>query len=80
MTGQVIYQLLEGFSLLGVMVFAVSGALCAADKRMDILGFILVGTVTGIGGGTLRDLLLGVSPVFWVQDPLSIYICIVTLP
>jgi len=69
-------QVLYAFSILGTFVFAVSGALFAAEKRLDILGFILVGTVTGIGGGTLRDLLLGVSPVGWIQEPLTIYLCI----
>ncbi len=71
-----IEQLLYVFSIIGTVVFAVSGALFAAEKRMDILGFILVGTVTGVGGGTLRDLLLGISPVSWVQSPLAVYICI----
>jgi len=61
-----IHNLLENLSFFGVMVFAVSGALFAAEKKMDILGFILIGTVTGVGGGTLRDLLLGIFPVFWV--------------
>ncbi len=36
---------------------------------MDLVGFALLGTVTGIGGGTLRDLFLGLSPVFWVKEP-----------
>jgi uncharacterized membrane protein YeiH len=43
----------------GVIVFAISGALVASRKQMDIVGFVLLGTVTGIGGGTLRDVLLG---------------------
>lgn len=55
--------------ILGVTVFAVSGALKAAEKRMDIFGMILLASATGIGGGTLRDLLLGLTPVFWVQAP-----------
>ena len=46
-------------------VFAISGALAAAEERQDILGFVLFGTITGIGGGTLRDLLLGAYEVFW---------------
>lgn len=54
--------------LVGVAVFAISGALEAARRQMDPIGFIIVGTATGIGGGTLRDLVLGVRPVFWVQD------------
>lgn len=55
--------------LLGVAVFAVSGALMAAEKRMDPFGFAVLGTITAIGGGTLRDLVIGVQPVFWVGQP-----------
>ena len=53
----------------GVAVFALSGALVAARKGMDPFGFALLATVTGVGGGTLRDLLIGADPVFWVGDP-----------
>ncbi len=53
----------------GVAVFALSGALVAARKGMDPFGFALLATVTGVGGGTLRDLLIGTRPVFWVGDP-----------
>jgi uncharacterized membrane protein YeiH len=60
----------------GVAVFAVTGALVASRKQMDIVGFALLGTVTGVGGGSVRDLLLGL-PVFWVQQPLYGVICIV---
>ncbi len=52
----------------GVAVFAVSGALKAAEKEMDVFGFAMLGCVTGIGGGTLRDLLLGIRPVFWITQ------------
>jgi uncharacterized membrane protein YeiH len=58
----------------GDVVFAVSGALTAARYRMDILGFVLIGTITGIGGGTTRDLLLG-RTVWWTQDPLELILC-----
>ena len=54
--------------LLALGVFAISGALAAGEKKLDILGFILFGTVTGIGGGTARDLLLDAHPVFWIAD------------
>jgi uncharacterized membrane protein YeiH len=56
------------FDLLALGVFAISGALAAGEKKMDILGFILFGTITGIGGGTARDLLLDAHPVFWIAD------------
>ncbi len=62
---------------LGVIVFAISGALVASRKQMDIVGFALLGTVTGIGGGTLRDLLLGQGPVFWVREPAYLIVCVI---
>jgi uncharacterized membrane protein YeiH len=52
----------------GDIVFAVSGTLVATRNRMDVLGIVLIGIVTGIGGGTLRDILLG-RPVWRVQNP-----------
>jgi len=62
---------------LGVIVFAVSGALVASRKQMDVVGFALLGTVTGIGGGTLRDLLLDQGPVFWVHKPAYLIVCVI---
>lgn len=53
----------------GVAVFAATGALAASRKQVDIIGFLFLATVTGIGGGTLRDLVLGRTPVFWVVNP-----------
>src|SRR3954469_24833613 len=60
---------------LGIVVFAVTGALVASRKQMDVVGFALLGIVTGVGGGTLRDLLLGTAPVFWVRDAARVLIC-----
>jgi len=53
---------------MAVAVFAITGALMASRKQMDIFGFVMMGTVTGVGGGSLRSLLLGIS-VFWVSAP-----------
>jgi uncharacterized membrane protein YeiH len=55
--------------LLGVAVFAVSGALSAGRKSFDLLGVAIIALVTAIGGGTLRDLLLDRHPIFWIADP-----------
>lgn len=55
--------------LLGVAIFAVSGALAAGRKSLDLLGVIVIAVVTAIGGGTLRDLLLDRHPIFWIADP-----------
>lgn len=52
----------------GVAVFAISGALAAGHKSLDLLGVVVIATVTAVGGGTLRDLLLD-RPVFWIQQP-----------
>jgi uncharacterized membrane protein YeiH len=60
---------------LGIVAFAISGSLVASRKQMDIVGFILLGIATGIGGGTLRDILLG-APVFWVRQPAYLIICV----
>ncbi|MGC2857301.1 trimeric intracellular cation channel family protein [Novispirillum sp. DQ9] len=62
--------------LVAVAVFAITGALVAARREMDPIGFVFLGTVTGIGGGTFRDLVLGIEPVFWVVQPAYLWTCI----
>ena len=59
----------------GAGVFAVSGALLAAEKRQTLVTFIFFAVVTGVGGGTLRDLLIGAA-VFWVRANVTLLICI----
>ena len=61
--------IIYGLDLFGVAVFAVSGSLAAGRKRMDVFGVIVLGLVTALGGGTLRDTLLDSGPVFWIADP-----------
>ncbi len=51
-----------------VLVFALTGALAASRAQLDIVGFIFFAAITAVGGGTLRDLLLGRDPVFWIAD------------
>jgi uncharacterized membrane protein YeiH len=63
------------FDFFGIAVFAVSGALVAAERRLDFVTFVFFAAVTGVGGGTLRDLLIG-SPVFWVRNNATLLICI----
>ncbi|MFI0396177.1 trimeric intracellular cation channel family protein [Paracoccus jiaweipingae] len=52
-----------------VIIFALTGALVASRGQLDLVGFIFFATLTGVGGGTLRDLVLGRAPVFWVERP-----------
>src|SRR5687767_11769750 len=72
-----LFRLVHFFDVLAAIVFAVSGALVASRKGMDVMGFIWLAVVTGVGGGTVRDLILGV-PVFWVQNPVYVSACLVT--
>jgi uncharacterized membrane protein YeiH len=58
----------------GVLVFAITGALVAARLKHDIVTFVFFATLTGIGGGTLRDLLIG-APVFWLSDQGYLVVC-----
>jgi uncharacterized membrane protein YeiH len=59
----------------GIGVFAISGALLAAEKRQTLVTFIFFAVITGVGGGTVRDLLIG-APVFWVHTNATLLICI----
>ena len=68
-------RLLYVFDIFAVVVFAVSGALVASRKRLDVMGFMWLAVVTGVGGGTIRDLLIG-APVFWVGTNATLLICI----
>ncbi len=61
-------RLLYFLDLAGVAVFAASGALAALASGMDLLGVLVLASVTAVGGGTIRDLLLNRHPVFWMQD------------
>lgn len=54
--------------IVGTMVFAISGALAGRDKKLDFFGIAAIGLITAIGGGTMRDVLLGSTPVGWMQD------------
>lgn len=59
----------------GIAVFAISGALLAAEKKQTLVTFIFFAVATGIGGGTMRDLLIG-APVFWIKTNATLLICI----
>src|SRR4051812_13268407 len=62
-------MLLHMLDLIGVALFAVSGALAAGRKQLDLVGVVVLGLVTAIGGGTIRDVLLDRHPLFWLADP-----------
>ncbi|PJG48975.1 hypothetical protein CAF53_12595 [Sphingobium sp. LB126] len=67
---------LETLSIVGTFVFAASGALAAARLRQTLVTFAFFALVTGVGGGTVRDLLIG-APVFWVHDATPAIACMI---
>jgi uncharacterized membrane protein YeiH len=64
--------------LFGTAIFAISGVILAGRLRMDPFGVMVLGSVTAIGGGTIRDMALGATPVFWITDTTYIWVIIVT--
>lgn len=63
--------------LIGTIVFAISGAIAARQHKMDIFGMFVLAFVTGVGGGTLRDVMIGSTPVFWMKQP--IYVLMISI-
>jgi uncharacterized membrane protein YeiH len=60
--------------LMGVAVFAVSGAIAAGRKGFDLLGVVVIAVVTAVGGGTIRDVLLDRHPIFWLAEPVHLVV------
>ncbi len=71
-------SLLQYLDYAGTVIFGATGCLVAARKKNDLVGFILLSMATGTGGGTLRDMILGHVPVFWVSNPYYLYLCVGT--
>lgn len=67
-------MILYVLSLVGVGVFAASGALAAGRKGFDLLGVTVIAGATAIGGGTIRDVLLDRHPIFWIADPMQLLV------
>jgi uncharacterized membrane protein YeiH len=69
-------MILRVLDLLGVAVFAASGTLAAGRKSLDLLGVLVIAAVTAIGGGTIRDVLLARGEIFWIGDPVFLWIIV----
>jgi uncharacterized membrane protein YeiH len=72
-----LFRLVPFFDVLAAVLFAASGAMVASRKGLDVMGFMWLAVITGVGGGTVRDLVLNV-PVFWVQNPVHVSACLLT--
>lgn len=66
----------SALEMIGTVAFAASGALTAMRKKMDLLGVIVLGVVTAVGGGMIRDILLGISPPLALRNPLAVIVAI----
>lgn len=66
------------FQVIGTIAFAISGALVAGKRKMDWFGVIVLAVMVAVGGGSLRDLFLGVTPVFWVETPWYVLLAAIT--
>lgn len=70
------FDAFSALNVFGLFVFAISGALTALRNDMDFFGVAMIAIVTGVGGGTLRDVLLGSFPVWWIKDTSAIFVCL----
>lgn len=70
--------LLYFIDIFGTAVFAISGVLLAGRLKMDPFGVVVLGSVTAIGGGSIRDMALGATPVFWITDTAYIWVILIT--
>ncbi|WP_047547233.1 trimeric intracellular cation channel family protein [Psychroserpens sp. Hel_I_66] len=68
----------EVIDILGTIAFAISGVLVALNKRMDPFGVLIIAFVTAVGGGTLRDVMIGIEPVSWMRNMTYVYVIIGT--
>lgn len=67
---------ISALEMIGTVAFAASGALTAMRKKMDLLGVIVLGVVTAVGGGIIRDILLGITPPLAFRNPLAVLVAI----
>ncbi|MEO9805684.1 MAG: trimeric intracellular cation channel family protein [Reichenbachiella sp.] len=72
-------DLIYTLNIIGTFVFAISGALTASEKKMDAFGSAVIALITALGGGTLRDMLIGSQPVGWMLDPNYLYVVLAAL-
>jgi uncharacterized membrane protein YeiH len=66
--------------ILGTFVFAISGVMAAVERRFDLFGTIILAFVTAIGGSTLRDVMIGQTPVGWMKSDIHVWVILLALP
>lgn len=73
-------SIIYALDLFGTLVFAISGVLTATEHKFDLVGAFIIGLVTAVGGGTIRDILIGQTPVGWMQDMNYLVIIAIAMP
>jgi uncharacterized membrane protein YeiH len=73
-------NLIDFFSFAGTFLFAVSGALAAMEKKLDVFGAFVIALATAVGGGTFRDLLIGKQPVVWLTNTWYLVLVVAAVP
>jgi uncharacterized membrane protein YeiH len=73
-------EIITWIDFAGTFVFAMSGVMAGVEKKFDLFGVVILGLATAVGGGTLRDLLIGSTPVAWMQEPTYIYLILSAIP
>lgn len=76
----VLMDIILGIDYLGTFVFALSGVLVGIERKFDLFGVLILGFVAALGGGTLRDVLIGSVPVAWMKMNIHIFLILATLP
>ena len=77
---QVNMSFIYAIDLIGTFVFAISGVMTAVNKKFDVVGATIIGTVTAIGGGSIRDILIGETPVSWMKDMNYLIVIFASIP
>src|SRR5690606_13768527 len=69
---------IQTLDIIGTIAFAISGVSIAMNKKMDAFGVLIIAFVAAVGGGTLRDVLIGVTPVTWMTDMTYVYVIFIS--
>lgn len=69
-------QILDIITIIGVAAFAISGALTAMEKKLDVFGVFIIAFAAAVGGGSLRDVIIANRSVFWLVEPIYVYFII----
>lgn len=73
-------ELINFIDYAGTFVFALSGVIAAVEQKFDLFGVFILGFVTAVGGGTLRDMMIGGTPVSWMQNETYVYLIMAAIP